>query len=179
MRIISGKYRKETINPPANFRARPTTDMAKESLFNILENNIDIESSKVLDLFSGTGSITYEFASRGCLDVTSIELNFVHYSFIKETISELKFNNEVKIFRSDAFKFLMHTDQQFDLIFADPPYNLINLTTIPGIVFSRGLLKPDGILILEHSVANQFENEPGFYQHKKYGSVNFSFFKLK
>jgi 16S rRNA (guanine966-N2)-methyltransferase len=178
MRIISGKYRKKTINPPRNFRARPTTDMAKESLFNIIENNADIEPLKVLDLFSGTGSITYEFASRGCSDITCVELNHVHFSFIKKTIFDLGFEKEVKVMRSDVFKYLNYCNEKFDLIFADPPYSLPNLATIPGIILSKKLLKQDGMLIVEHSVANQFEKEPGFYQHKNYGAVNFSFFKL-
>lgn len=177
MRIISGKYRKKNIVPPGNFKARPTTDMAKESLFNILENLVDIESLKVLDLFGGTGSITYEFASRGCTDITCVELNYVHQSFIKRTIHELHFEKEVKVVRADVFKFIKQNTESYDLIFADPPYSLPELNTIPGLIFTKNLLKPDGILIVEHSVEDAFTNEPGFFQHKKYGAVNFSFFK--
>jgi 16S rRNA (guanine(966)-N(2))-methyltransferase RsmD len=151
--------------------------MAKESLFNIIENHYDIEQIKVLDLFSGTGSISYEFASRGCQHITSVELNYIHFSFIKKTVGQLQFEKEIKPVRADVFKYIQHCDETFDLIFADPPYSLPELESIPVLVLNKKLLKADGMLIVEHSVENQFENIPGFDQHKKYGAVNFSFFK--
>jgi len=179
MRIISGKFRRRSIFPPKSFRARPTTDVAKESLFNILENQLDIEELKVLDLFSGTGGISYEFASRGCEDITSVELNYMHFGFIKKTIAELKLEKEIKAVKSNAFVFIKHIKEQYDLIFADPPYDLKNLETLPDEIFNNNLLKPDGLLILEHSEQNNFNAHPNFTNHKKYGSVNFSFFELK
>jgi len=177
MRIISGKFRRKTIFPPKNFRARPTTDMAKESLFNVIENLVDIEAIKVLDLFSGTGSITYEFASRGCSNITCVELNYTHYSFIKKCVQELKIEDQVTVVKSNTFVFIKHIKQQYDLIFADPPYDLEALDTIPGEIFSNGLLKPGGILIFEHSEKHNFSHHPNFTEHKKYGAVNFSFFE--
>lgn len=176
MRIISGKFRRRAIHPPKNFKARPTTDIAKESLFNILENEIDIKSLKVLDLFSGTGNISYEFASRGAKNVTSVELNYHHYSFIKKTVQELQLNNEIKVNKSNAFVFMKRSAESFDLIFADPPYDLKELQTIPDIVFENNLLKPDGILIVEHSDKTLFSKHKNFTRQKTYGSVNFSFF---
>ena len=176
MRIISGEYRHRVIVPPSNFKARPTTDMAKESLFNIIENLVDIQSIKVLDLFGGTGGITYEFASRGCADVTCIELNYNHFSFIKRTVAELKFSG-VKVQRADVLKFIPHCAEKFDLIFADPPYDLPQLPQIPQMIFDAHLLNPEGIFIMEHSANNNFAEMPQFFQHKHYGAVNFSFFQ--
>lgn len=179
MRIISGKFRRKSIFPPKNFKARPTTDVAKESLFNILENLVEIEDLEVLDLFSGTGGISYEFASRGCKHITSVELNYQHFSFIKKTIAELGLENEIKAIKSNAFVFIQRIKEQYDLIFADPPYDLKNLETIPNEIFENKLLKKDGLLILEHSEQNNFSSHPNFTNHKKYGSVNFSFFEIK
>lgn len=176
MRIISGTYRHRVIVPPSNFKARPTTDMAKESLFNIIENLVTIEDVKVLDLFGGTGGITYEFASRGCTDVTCIELNYNHFSFIKKTVADLKFSG-VKVLRADVLKYLKNVGEKFDLIFADPPYDLPQLPQIPEMVLSADMLNPDGIFIMEHSAANDFSAMPQFFQHKHYGAVNFSFFR--
>ncbi len=180
MRIINGKFRRKSIFPPKNFKVRPTTDAAKESLFNVIENYYDIDDLKVLDLFSGTGSISYEFASRGCEDITCIELNYQHFNFINKTIKELELNNYMKAIKSNAFIYISRIkDQQYDIIFADPPYNLKGLETIPEEIFKNNLLKTDGMLIFEHSAEFNFSNTQHFSFHKKYGSVNFSFFEIK
>jgi len=177
MRIISGKYRKKNIVPPKNFRARPTTDMAKESLFNIIENEFEVESLKVLDLFGGTGSISYEFVSRGCNDVTCVELNFNHYSFIKKMIRELKMDSQIQLIKTNVFSYLSKCGSTFDLIFADPPYDLEGIEILPDLIFNHNLLKPEGVFILEHSKNKSFETHTHFHLQKNYGSVNFSFFR--
>lgn len=178
MRIISGNYRHRVIVPPSNFKARPTTDLAKESLFNILENQIDIECVRVLDLFGGTGGISYEFASRGCSDITCVELNYNHYSFIKKTAHDLRFDG-MKIVRADVLKYIPNCGEKFDVIFADPPYDLPQLPQIPQMVLDNGLLKPGGIFVMEHSETYKFDDMPQFVQHKHYGAVNFSFFSVE
>lgn len=175
MRIISGKYKGKQIHPPANFRARPTTDFAKEALFNILENNFDIEELAVLDLFSGTGSITYEFASRGAARITSVETNTMHYRFIRKMVEELDFF-QVQPVRSDAFKVIKNPWESYDLIFADPPFDLPGLETIPELILNGNLLINGGWLILEHPSKMIFNHVPGLFDHRNYGSVNFSFF---
>ena len=178
MRIIGGKFKKKAIRPPKNFRARPTTDMAKESLFNILENSYNFENLKILDLFGGTGSISYEFVSRGCNDITCVEININHYNFIKKTIFELGIQNEVHVTKANVFNYLAKCPHQFDLIFADPPYDLKNIETIPDLVFNNKLLLPDSTLIVEHSNKTLFTNSPFLTRQKNYGSVNFSFFEI-
>jgi len=176
VRIISGSYKGRAIHAPKNFTARPTTDFAKESLFNILNNNFDYSEMNALDLFSGTGSISYELASRGCEDIICIELNFNHLAFIKKTIQELQFS-QIKAFRADAFKFIKTCKTSFDLIFADPPYDLKNIEIIPDIIFERNLLKPNGWLIVEHGAKTKFNDHPNFKVQRNYGSVNFSIFE--
>jgi 16S rRNA (guanine(966)-N(2))-methyltransferase RsmD len=177
MRIISGKYRRKTINPPKNFKARPTTDMAKESLFNMLQNEFSFEDLKVLDLFAGTGGISYEFASRYCEDITCVELNYNHFSFIKNTIKDLGFEKEIAAIKSNVFVFLRNHGEKYDLIFADPPYDLKEIDSIPELIFKNANLKQEGILIVEHSANTSFTSNKHFYLHKNYGSVNFSFFR--
>lgn len=162
--------------PPKNFQARPTTDFAKESLFNIINNSYDFETLRVLDLFSGTGSISLEFISRGAIHVDSVELNFVHHRFIKETALKLGVNNLTAI-RSDAFAFVNRCTVRYNLIFADPPYDLKGIDRIPDAIFERNLLDDGGCFILEHSGSYRFENHPFFSEHRSYGSVNFSFFR--
>ncbi|MFA9388561.1 MAG: 16S rRNA (guanine(966)-N(2))-methyltransferase RsmD [Prolixibacteraceae bacterium] len=174
MRIVGGKYRGRMFNPGKSFKARPTTDFAKESLFNILNNRIDFEETKLLDLFAGTGSISYEFISRGCSDLTMIELDFKHVQFIKSVLKEL--NEVAKVYRADAFKFLETENHQYDLIFADPPYDHPRLKEVPELVVARKLLTPDGLFVLEHGRDHDFSTAPGFQEIRKYGSVNFSFF---
>ena len=176
MRIISGKYRGKIISPPSGFRARPTTDFAKESLFNILTNIYDFEEISVLDLFSGTGGISYELASRGCNSIDAVEINPQHVAFIKQTAKELQLN-QLHIIRNDAFKFLNFCTATYDLIFADPPYEFERLEQIPNTVFDRNLLNKDGVLILEHSDNYDFSTIERFTKRRHYGGVNFSFFK--
>lgn len=175
MRIISGRYRGKNIPVEKKFKARPTTDFAKESLFNILNNTIRIEDLKVLDLFAGTGSISYEFASRGCEEVTAVEINAGYAAFIKKISEELSLN--IKVVNYECFKYLKNCGQTFDLIFADPPYDINDIDKLPDLVFEKKLLKPDGIFILEHSQKYNFAGNKNLYLHKAYGSVNFSFFK--
>lgn len=177
MRIISGTHKGRRISPDKNFKARPTTDFAKENLFNVLNNIIDFEDLSVLDLFSGTGGISYEFASRGAKKVMCVEKNYNHYSFIQKTIKELKFE-QIQAVKSDVFRFLRNFPQKFDLIFADPPFEMKSMETIPKLVFEKELLTEDGILIVEHGSTNDFSAHPNFWDKRTYGSVNFSFFKL-
>jgi 16S rRNA (guanine966-N2)-methyltransferase len=176
MRIISGKYGSRRLHPPANLPVRPTTDFAKESLFNILNNIIDFEGLNVLDLFAGTGSISLEFVSRGSSEVTSVDKDSRCISFIIKTCEEFKIDS-LKAYRSDVFAFIKHSIKKYDLIFADPPYDLSSINTIPDKIFEKTLLKPGGILIIEHSRDIDFSKHPDFSQHRNYGKVNFSFFK--
>lgn len=179
MRVISGTLKGRRFNPPEGFNARPTTDFAKENIFNVLNNIVDYEELDVLDLFSGTGSITYEFASRGAKSVTSVELNFKHQKFIQQTIQQFGIGDVAKSYRSDAFRYLKEVRRKFDLIFADAPYELEGVDTIPSIVLERELLTEDGILIVEHSEEDRFEGHPNLWQVRSYGKVNFSMFKYK
>ena len=176
MRIISGTHGGRPIRMPNEFSARPTTDFAKTALFNILNNSIDYEEITVLDLFSGTGSISYEFASRGAKLVELVEMMQDNYSFICKTIQALKFNN-IRPYRADAFVYLKKSHNKYDVIFADPPYTNENIIQIPDLVFENGLLLPDGVLIIEHSSKIKFEEHPHFRERRSYGRVNFSFFR--
>ncbi|MCH5331264.1 MAG: 16S rRNA (guanine(966)-N(2))-methyltransferase RsmD [Alistipes sp.] len=176
MRIISGKYRGRSIDPPRNLKARPTTDFAKENLFNVLNNIADYEECDVLDLFSGTGSISYEFASRGARSVTSVEVNSVHHNYIKETARKLGCENFYAV-HANAFLYLKSTAKQFDIIFADAPYDLEGSEQVIELVLGRGLLRDGGIMIFEHSSKHDFSSHPNYWQSRSYGSVNFSFFK--
>lgn len=176
MRIISGKYRGRAINPPRNLRARPTTDFAKENLFNVLNNLVDYEQTDVLDLFAGTGSISYEFASRGARSITSVEINAVHHHFIRQTARELGIENFYPV-KANVFLYLKSCAKQFDLIFADAPYDLPGSEEVVGMVLDSDILRPDGIFIFEHSGDKDFSARPGFWQLRSYGSVHFSFFK--
>jgi 16S rRNA (guanine(966)-N(2))-methyltransferase RsmD len=176
LRIISGKYKGRVIRPPKNFKARPTTDFAKENLFNILNNNFDFEELKVLDLFSGTGSISFEFASRECISVISIESNFRHQAFIKKAIDDLGFT-QIRSIKSDAFRYVKSSKEKFDIIFADPPYDLKEMETIPDYIFKHDVLNPGGWLIVEHGDKTNFGRHLGFIELRKYGGVNFSIFE--
>lgn len=176
MRIVTGKYRGRAINPPKNLRARPTTDFAKENLFNVLGNLVDFEECDVLDLFAGTGSISYEFASRGVHSVTSVEINPVHYNFIKKTAADLGIDNLFAV-KANVFLYLKSCAKQFDLIFSDAPYDLEGSEEVIRLVLERDLLKPDGFLVFEHSKNINFSSDPHFWQSRSYGSVQFSFFK--
>jgi 16S rRNA (guanine966-N2)-methyltransferase len=178
LRIISGKHKGRRINPPSTFTARPTTDYARESLFNILANRIDFESVSILDLFSGTGSISYEFASRGAPVVHLIEKDPRHISFIKKMVCEMKFDN-IKPIHIDVTAYLKTCRFKYDVVFADPPYNLTWLGTIPDLIISSGVIKEDGFFILEHPKDISFISNKFFFEHRNYGSVNFSFFRYR
>ncbi|MBL7765242.1 MAG: RsmD family RNA methyltransferase [Chitinophagaceae bacterium] len=175
MRIISGRHGGRKFHPPSNIPARPTTDIAKEGLFNILQNNLDFEDLKCLDIFGGTGSISYELASRGCTDLTLIELDSRTMQFIKNTITELGFEG-FKTFKMDVFKFMNQCTESYDFIFAGPPYALKNIDDIPKIIFEKELLKPGGWFILEHTPRNNYETYPYFNRAKNYGTTIFSIF---
>ena len=174
MRIIGGKYKGKSIIGPKNLPVRPTTDFAKESLFNILNNLVDFENVKLLELFAGTGNIGYEFASRGCPSITSVDLNFHCIQFIKKINKELSLNN--KVIRSDAFRFIKSNKEKYNFIFADPPYDLNKIKDIPNHIFSRELLEDDGILVIEHDKHTDFSDNENFKNVRQYGRVMFSFF---
>jgi 16S rRNA (guanine966-N2)-methyltransferase len=176
LRIVSGSLRGKSIIPPKNFRARPTTDFAKEALFNILANHFDFEEIEVLDLFSGTGSIGYEFASRGARYVEMVESNFTHQDFIRKTLINLHISN-ARAVKSDAFIYIERMSRQYDIIFADPPYELEGIAELPDKVLSSRLIRPESWFILEHGEDNDFSEHPGCFDQRKYGSVNFSFFR--
>ncbi len=176
MRVISGLYKRRRFEVPRTFKARPTTDFAKESLFNVLNNYLDFDDSpSTLDLFAGTGSISLELVSRGCSRVVSIEKEAAHHAFICKIMKEVKTDVCVPI-RGDVFKFIGSCRETFDFIFADPPYDLPELSSIPRLIFEKGLLKEKGLFVLEHGKNLSFEQEPHFMEHRAYGSVNFSFF---
>ena len=200
MRIITGKYKGRHFDIPRSFKARPTTDFAKENIFNVLTGYIDFEGATALDLFSGTGSITLELLSRGCAQVVSIELDRDHHRFIQQCLQKLTTQGDrprvlksqhwgklthvthgvcppVSCLRADAFRFVKSCKQQFDFIFADPPYALKELPTIPDLIFEKELLKDDGVFVFEHGKDHDFSNHPHFLEHRSYGSVNFSLFR--
>ena len=184
MRIITGKYKGRHFDIPRSFKARPTTDFAKENIFNVLVQYVDFEDAQALDLFSGTGSITLELLSRGCQQVVSVELDRDHHRFICDCLAKLRGEkpeargeSAVLPIRGDVFRFVKSCKQQFDFIFADPPYALRELPTLPDLIFERQLLKDDGIFVLEHGKDNDFSQHPHFVEHRAYGSVNFSIFK--
>lgn len=176
MRIITGKYKGRHFDIPRTFKARPTTDFAKENIFNVLNGYIDLDGAEALDLFSGTGSITLELLSRGCSRVTSIELDRDHHRFICDCVKKLGTEACLPL-RADVFRFVKSCRQQYDIVFADPPYALKELPQIPDLVFERALLKPDGILVFEHGKDHDFSQHPRFVEHREYGSVNFSLFR--
>ncbi|MDR0296324.1 MAG: RsmD family RNA methyltransferase [Prevotellaceae bacterium] len=178
MRIIGGSLRGKTIVPPAKLKARPTTDFAKEALFNILENTYNFTEIRVLDLFAGTGSISLEFASRGCPHIDCIDINLLHQRFIKTTAVAFKLV-QINALRLNVFDFFDICKLQYDIIFADPPYDISGIDTFPQRIFENQLLKEGGVFILEHSQKYDFSNNSLFTKHKVYGSVNFSFFENK
>ncbi len=177
MRIITGIYKGRHFDVPRSFKARPTTDFAKENIFNVMMGYMDFENASALDLFAGTGSISLELLSRGCKDVTSVEMDRDHAAFIRQCTEKLNVQNHTLI-RSDAFRFMKSCKREFDFIFADPPYALPALPEIPDKALP--LLKEDGVLVFEHGKQYSFEDHPCFIEHRSYGSVNFSIFrKLK
>ncbi len=179
MRVISGIYKRRRFDVPHSFKARPTTDFAKENLFNVLSNHIDFEDGiRALDLFAGTGSISIELVSRGCDQVISVEKDRAHYTFICKVMQEVKTDKCLPIC-GDVFKYIRSGREQFDFIFADPPYELKGLETIPELIFENNLLKEDGLFVLEHGKKDNFEDNPHFVERRVYGSVNFSFFRVE
>lgn len=177
MRIITGKYGRRRFAVPTNITARPTTDFARENIFNVMGNLVDFDEVDALDLFAGTGAISFELASRGCRSVTSVEKAPVQARFIAKVIDELG-AREVRLIRGDVFKFLTaRTEASYDLIFADPPYDLPNFDEVPRMVLEGNLLRPGGIFILEHNRHHDYSRWPGFAEHRAYGSVNFSIFR--
>ncbi len=176
MRIVGGSFGGRRFSPPARIPARPTTELAKEGLFNMLNNSIDIEGIKTLDLFGGTGSISYELASRGATDLTLVERDSVTIDFIKKTTKELGIENILQIIRSDVFKFMKVCTDKFNFIFAGPPYALQNIDDLPLQVFEKKLLLPGGIFVLEHTPRNDYQKHPNFSRMKNYGTTVFSFF---
>lgn len=176
MRIISGKYGGRRLSPPKNITARPTTDFAKESLFNLLNNRIDFEGIDMLDLFAGTGGIGIECVSRGAREVTSVELAHVQQNWIISCCRQLGINN-LSVIRGDVFKFLNSCHIKYDLIFADPPYALEQLPTLPDLILGRDILKQDGWLVIEHGKDTNFLAHPRHVETRQYGSVHFSFFQ--
>ena len=176
MRIISGTHGGRRIFPPAKMPyTRPTTDVAKEGLFNIIENNLSIPSLKTLDLFAGTGSISYELASRGARDITTVEKDQVMVEFIKKTAGALQFKN-FKVVKIDVFKYLGQCSETFDLIFAGPPYALTSIDDIPKIIIEKKLLNVNGWLVLEHTPANNYKDFPFYKTQRNYGTTIFSIF---
>ena len=199
MRVVAGKYKGRHFDVPRSFKARPTTDFAKENLFNVLRSYVDFEEEapQALDLFAGTGSITLELLSRGCAHVTAVELDPQHISFIRQFLRQLKAEDDVTLLRADVLRFLKKAPGSYDFIFADPPYALPQLEQLPNLVFNdelrmmndenneqssiinrqSSILTPNGLFVLEHGKAQDFSQHPHFIGHRAYGSVNFSFFR--
>lgn len=174
MRIITGQYKGRHFEVPRSFKARPTTDFAKENIFNVMMGYIDFEDAAALDLFAGTGSISLELLSRGCAEVVSVEMDRDHAMFIRQCVEKLQTLNH-SLIKGDVFRFMKSCRKQFDFIFADPPYALPTLSEIPDKALP--LLKEGGIFVFEHSKQYDFSNHPRFIEHRAYGSVNFSIFK--
>lgn len=179
MRIISGKYKGRRISPPKNLPVRPTTDMSKEALFNVLNNHFNFGELKILDLFAGTGNISYEFASRGSSNITAVDGDFGCIKFIKQTADEFDFT--ITAIKSDVIKFLEKNSNTYDIIFADPPYDLDQKTfeKIVTTILERGLLDPEGMMVIEHSKYTKMEHLPHFSFQKSYGGSFFSFFEFE
>ncbi|HSW68421.1 MAG TPA: 16S rRNA (guanine(966)-N(2))-methyltransferase RsmD [Bacteroidales bacterium] len=175
MRIISGSHRGRAINLPAYLPVRPTTDYAKEALFNILENHFNLSNLRVLDLFAGTGNISFEFASRGCNEIVAVEINKRCAAAINKNAEAMGFKT-IKVFKDDAFRFLRKNSQPFDLIFADPPYDHQAVAKLPEEILKADVLKEGAWFILEHASFHSFIDHVGFSQERRYGEVHFSFF---
>jgi len=177
MRIIAGTFKGRRFDPPADkWPTRPTTDYAKEGLFNILTNQLDFEQIRVLDLFGGTGSHSYEFVSRGCQDVTYVDKFPDAVRFVRQTVQKLGMESAIKIFQMDVFRFVQNASAQWDYIFAGPPYTLPTIDTIPDVVLEKNLLSPGGLLVLEHNSHHDFTHHPNLVDVRNYGKTMFSFF---
>lgn len=178
MRIITGKYKGKRFDVPRTFKARPTTDFAKENLFNVLRAYVDFDETRALDLFAGTGSITLELLSRGCPEVVSVERDRQHFAFISQVLRSLA-DPAARPVCADALRYIQRATRSFDLVFADPPYALRELPELPEMVLQGTLVRPGGIFVLEHGKDNDFSNHTLFLEHRAYGSVNFTFFRQK
>jgi 16S rRNA (guanine(966)-N(2))-methyltransferase RsmD len=176
MRIISGSHKGRVLRPPQGLPVRPTTDMAKESLFNILNNYIDFESVNVLDLFAGTGNISLEFASRNAISVLSIDLNVRCTDYISKTAADFKFSN-LAVIRANVLAFLARSTGKYDVIFADPPYDMADREKIPALIFDNNWLAEEGYFIMEHDKYLSFKDHPYFSEERRYGKIHFSFFR--
>lgn len=175
MRIISGKIGGIRLQPPLKLPVRPTTDLAKEALFNILQNRIDFDHIDCLDLFAGTGNISFELASRGARSVQAVDIHYNCVKYIKETAEKHKLE-AIDAKKMDVFRFIATTKNTYDLIFADPPYDLPSITTLPKVIFEAGLLRPDGLLIVEHPSTKKIAEHPFWIETRKYGYSSFSFY---
>jgi len=176
MRIISGKYRGKVLMAPRNLPSRPTTDFAKEALFNLMNNHYNIEMISVLDLFSGTGNISYEFASRGAESVTAVDFNGNCVKFINQTAAALQFET-LQAHRAEAIKFVQRAYRKWDVVFADPPYEFDGHQELVNAVFEQKILEEEGMLVVEHARETNLEAHPNFVERRKYGNVHFSFFE--
>jgi 16S rRNA (guanine966-N2)-methyltransferase len=176
MRIIGGEHGGRKFNPPSKMPyTRPTTDIAKEGLFNVLQHNLDMEELVTLDLFGGTGNITYELASRGAKELTIVEKDTSMYEYIKKTAEQLRIEN-LKLVKMDVFKFIDQCGSKFDFIFAGPPYALTNIDDLPRLIFEKQLLKEKGWFVLEHTPRNDYKKFPFYKLEKNYGTTIFSIF---
>lgn len=177
MRIIRGKYGRRRFDVPSNISARPTTDFARENIFNVLENLTDLEDADCLDLFAGTGAISFEFLSRECRHVTAVEKASTQWRFISQVAQRLNVDNFTLI-RGDVFRFVATCSGKFEIIFADPPYDLPRFGEIPALILGSKMLREGTIFVIEHSRNYDFSNLPHFLEHRVYGSVNFSIFRI-
>lgn len=177
MRIIRGKYGRRRFDVPTNITARPTTDFARENIFNVIENLIDLEGATALDLFAGTGAVSFEFLSRECKSVTAVEKAATQYNFITKVAKTLGDDN-IRVIRGDVFKFLATVQTPYDIVFADPPYDLPGFAEIPGKILTSKAVKEGTLVIVEHNKSHDFSALPGFLEHRAYGSVNFSIFRV-
>ena len=178
MRIIRGKYGRRRFDVPTNISARPTTDFARENIFNVLENMMDLEGKRALDLFAGTGAISFEFLSRECAEVTSVEKAAVQHAFIRRVSQQLSAGSH-RLVRGDALRFIATCTAQFDIIFADPPYDMPGFAEVPGAILGSAMVHEGTIVVVEHSKKHDFSELPGFREHRAYGPVNFSIFEVQ
>ncbi|MCE2773209.1 MAG: RsmD family RNA methyltransferase [Bacteroidetes bacterium] len=176
IRIISGSHKGRRLQAPKDLPVRPTTDFAKEGLFNSMSHYMDFEQQTYLDLFAGIGNITFEMASRGCEDITCVDVNFKCCRFIQQTAEQLEFN-QVRVIKQDAFDFIRKAKRKWSFIFCDPPYDLQETAQLPGLIFKHELLQPGGLLIIEHEERMKFQDVSHLVETRRYGKVNFSFFR--
>ncbi len=178
MRIIAGQFKGHRFTPPAkNWPTRPTTDISKEGLYNMLQNRIDFEEVSFLDLFGGTGNHCYEFVSRGCTDATYVDRHYPAIQFVKQMVAKLDIEDKVQVKKSDVFKYIDRCTSTYDVIFAGPPYGLKTIDAIPGIIMKKGLLKEEGLLIVEHNPNVRFDGHKHLESARNYGQTIFSFFR--